>query len=70
MREERDLERASSSSASAPRFNATIAAVINWVHSSRSVEATALACRSLAFRISVWLCLFNWGLRRLLNPGF
>ena len=70
MREERDFERASSSWASVPRFIAAIAADISRVHSSRSVVAAARARKSLAFWISVWLCLFNWPLRRVLSPGF
>ena len=69
VREERDLERASSSWASVPRFKATIAAAISWVHSSRSVEATARARKFVACWLSAWLCLLNWPLRRILNPG-
>ena len=49
VREERDLERASSCRASVPRLIAAKAADIRWVHSSRSVVAAARARESLAF---------------------
>jgi hypothetical protein len=49
VREEWDLERASSSWASVPRRIAAKAADIRWVHSSRSVVAAARARESLAF---------------------
>ena len=70
MREERDRDRASSSWASVLRLIAASAAAISWLHSSRSTEATARACRFVACWLSIWLCPLNWPLRRVLSPGF